>query len=365
LLQQSFGDFFSSAYKRAQTTGLKKSFEARDSAGLQATAGAQLGHPDFEHLKVGERKEAQGVVFFLDIRGFTKLSFVLPNDELLWILQALTEAAIKSVIQFGGHVIEFTGDGIMAVFGDSHTAAESAGFAALDATAFLMKGVQDYVNPQLESLGTEPVRIGVGMEFGDILWSRIGILNTTQVKPISEATFLAGKLSCGGKTKAWEAMVGANLAAWIPDDFKVPAPKYKFTANGVEYSRDLFLFKWDQFGSANRTGGGELRKRLLGHKLASNIQKPPYLVGLKILTEAGYDVVFDMSTDCPHLVVNLDRNTNLQAILTFESNSPHSVPSVFLRQNGHLERIDVEADQWVQSGADLVALLAGVRKAWS
>jgi len=365
LPEQSFEEFFSNAYKRAQTTGLRKSVEARDSAGFQVTAGAELGHPDFEHLKVGEKKEAQGVVFFLDIRGFTKLSFVLPNDELLWILQALTEAAIRSVIQFGGHVMEFTGDGIMAVFGDSRTVPEIAGFAALHTTAFLMKGVQDYVNPQLQRLGTEPVRIGVGMEFGDILWSRIGILNTTQVKPISEATFLAGKLSCGGKTKAWEAMVGANLAAWIPDDFKEPAPKYKFTANGVEYSRDLFLFKWDQFGSANQVGGGELRKRLLGHKLASNIQKSPYLLGLKVLTEAGYDVVFDMSADCPHLVVGLDRNGDRAAILTFESNSPHAVPSVFLRQNGHLERIDVEGGQWARSGADLVALMAGVRKAWS
>jgi class 3 adenylate cyclase len=363
--EQRFDEFFSNAYKRAKTAGLRKSVEARDSAGLQVTAGAELGHPDFEHLKVGEKKEAQGVVFFLDIRGFTKLSFVLPNDELLWILQALTEAAIRSVIQFGGHVIEFTGDGIMAVFGDSRTVPEIAGFVALHTTSFLMKGVQDYVNPQLQRLGTEPVRIGVGMEFGDILWSRIGILNTTQVKPISEATFLAGKLSCGGKTKAWEAMVGANLAAWIPGDFKVPAPKYKFTANGVEYSRDLFLFKWDQFGSANQVGGGELQKRLLGHKLASNIQKSPYLLGLKVLTEAGYDVVFDMSADCPHLVVGLDPNGDLAAILTFASNSPHAVPSVFVRQSGHLERIDVEGDQWARSGADLVALMGGLRKAWS
>src|SRR5579864_4411982 len=146
--EQSFEDFFSSAYQRAKTRGVTKVAEARDSAAsLQAGAAAKLGHPDFESLLVGETREGQGVILFLDIRGFTKLSFVLSNNELLWILQALTEAAVKSVIQFGGHVMEFTGDGIMAVFGDSQVSAEAAGFSALHTTAFLMKGVRDYVNP--------------------------------------------------------------------------------------------------------------------------------------------------------------------------------------------------------------------------
>lgn len=361
--EQSFDQLFSSAYNRAKATEFTKDAAMRESRTLLADVEAKLGHPDFEHLKVGQRAEGQGVVFFLDIRGFTKLSFVLSNDELLWILQALTEAAVKSVIQFGGHVMEFTGDGIMAVFGDLRTVSEVAGFAALHTTAFLMKGIQDFVNPQLQRVGTEPVRTAVGMEFGDILWSRIGILNTTQVKPISEATFLAGKLSSGGRTKAWEAMVGANLAEWIPEEFRVSAPKYRFVANGVEYSRDLFLFKWEQFGNENRLRPTEFRKLLLERKLTPNTQKSPYLTALKRLTETGYNVFLDESTDCPHLVVELDRERNLSAIVTFDSDSVRSIPSLFLRQSGHLEKIDIDPGHWAQSGGDLAAMMAAVRRA--
>lgn len=361
--EQSFQDIFSRAYDRAKTSRLAKGVDLREGLALDAGVGAELGHRDYEHLKVGEKAESQGIVFFLDIRGFTKLSFVLSNDELLWILQALTEAAVKSVIQFGGHVMEFTGDGIMAVFGDSRTASEAAGFAALRTTAFLMKGIQDYVNPQLERAGTEPVRTAVGMEFGDILWSRIGILNTTQVKPISEATFLAGKLSSGARTKAWEAMVGANLAEWIPENYRVSAPKYKFIANGVEYSRDLFLFKWEQFGKENQLRPREFRQLLLERKLTPNTQKSPYLSALKRLTESGYNVFLDQATDCPHLVVEIDKGRNLSAIITFDSGSVRSVPSVFLRQSGHLEKIDIDPGQWAQSGEDLASMMAAVRRA--
>jgi len=361
--EQSFQDLFSKAYGRAQTRGVRKTSELRESLAIDAEVGAQLGHPEFESLTVGETKEGEGVVFFLDIRGFTKLSFVLSNEELLWILQALTEAAVRSVIQFGGHVIEFTGDGIMAVFGDSRTAAEAAAFAALHTTAFLMKGIQDNVNPQLERVGTEPVRTAVGMEFGDILWSRIGILNRTQVKPISEATFLAGKLSCGGRTKAWEAMVGANLAEWIPEAFRVAAPKYKFVSDGVEYSRDLFLFKWEQFWSENRLRPREFRKLLLERKLRLSNHGSPYLAALKRLTEAGHTVFLDESTDSPHLVVELDNQRSVSAIVTFGSNFIGSVPSVFLRQNGDLERIDIDPVQWTQSGGDLASIMAALRRA--
>jgi len=325
--ERNFDQLFSSAYDRAKTTGFSKTAALRESRALDASVAAQLGHPDFESLKVGETAEDQGVVFFLDIRGFTKLSFVLSNRELLWILQALTEAAVESVLQYSGHVIEFTGDGIMAVFGDSRMASEESAFAALHTTSFLMKGIQDYVNPRLEHFGSEPIRTAVGMEFGDILWSRIGVLNRSQVKPISEATFLAGKLSCGGKTKAWEAMVGASLAEWVPDGFKMSAPKYKFVANGVEYSRDLYLFKWEQFGNENQLRPKESRKLLLERKLIARPQKSPYLTSLKLLTEAGYSVYLDESADCPHLVVELDRQRNLSAILTFDTNSPDAMPS--------------------------------------
>ena len=269
MAERAFKEIFSNAYSRARGgEDLAKSVQLRESRGFGIQAGASLGHPDFEHLQVGQTAMGLGVVFFLDIRGFTKLSFVLPNEELLAILQALTMASVVSVLQFGGHVIEFTGDGIMAVFGDARTLAEAAALSALHTTAFLMKGIRDDVNPLLLRSGTEAVRTGVGMEFGQILWSRIGLLGNTQVKPISEATFLAGKLSSGKFTAAWESKVGAELANWIPEEFKVSAGEYRFTLDKRTYSRDLYVFGWERFGQAYQSQAETLKGRMLARKLA-------------------------------------------------------------------------------------------------
>jgi class 3 adenylate cyclase len=270
MAERTFSELFSTAYDRARGKEVvAKSLQASEGRALDVAISVALGHPDFEHLQVGQTAKGRGVVFFLDIRGFTKLSFVLPNEELLVILQALTMASVASVLQFGGHVIEFTGDGVMAVFGDSRTVAELAAFSALHTTAFLMKGIRDEVNPRLVQNGTQPVRTGVGMEFGEILWSRIGILGNTQVKPISEATFLAGKLSSSKFTAAWESKVGAELANWIPGDFKAAAKKYEFTMDKRAYERELFVFKWEEFGLVYQSQAAALKKRLIERKLGA------------------------------------------------------------------------------------------------
>ncbi len=270
MADRSFKELFESAYGVARAQKVSRAMDMR--AMQESVAGTKaLGHPEYEFLQIGQAIEGKSLVFFLDIRGFTKLCFVYSNEDLLKILQALVESAVKSIAQFGGHTVEFTGDGVMAVFGDSKMSSEQASLAGLHCTAFLMKGVRDVVNPRLKAAGTDAIRIAVGMEFGDVLWARIGVLATSQVKPISEVTFLAGKLSTGKYTDSWEAKVGENLAEWIPDEFKDKAKRYEFVLDKRIYSHDLFLFKWQKFGEALQSNADGLRKRLLARRVGPGV----------------------------------------------------------------------------------------------
>jgi hypothetical protein len=87
------------------------------------------------------------------------------------------------------------------------------------------------------------------------------------VKPISEVTFLAGKLSTSKYTDSWEAKVGENLASWIPEEFKEKAKRYEFVLDERTYSHDLFLFKWKRFGEEFHSNADQLRKRLFERKI--------------------------------------------------------------------------------------------------
>jgi len=276
---QSFKELFESAYGTARAQKVARAMDSRILKESISAARA-LGHPEYEFLQIGQSADGKCLVFFLDIRGFTKLCFVYSNEELLRILQSLVEASVRSIAQFGGHTVEFTGDGVMAVFGDSQMSAEDASFAGLHCTSFLMKGVRDVVNPRLKAAGTEPIRIAVGMEFGDVLWARIGVVSTSQVKPISEVTFLAGKLSTGKYTASWEAKVGENLAAWIPDEFKEKVKRYEFVLENKTYSHDLYLFKWQKFGEEFQANMDGLRKRLLARKVGAGLLTAARTLGI-------------------------------------------------------------------------------------
>jgi class 3 adenylate cyclase len=63
----------------------------------------------------GERKQV--TVMFADMEGFTSLSERLDPEEAYTIMDQVYEILIHKVHDYEGTVNEFTGDGIMALFG--------------------------------------------------------------------------------------------------------------------------------------------------------------------------------------------------------------------------------------------------------
>ncbi len=223
-----------------------------------------LGHPLYNDLELGETFPGDLIVFFLDIRGFTKLSISIDNQELVRILQAVSAASIYCVLQYGGFVAEFTGDGIMAYFGGRNTNEEDA-FNALKTTSLLMKGIKETVNERLNLYGDETVKVGMGLEFGNVLWTRIGLPDTNQVKPVSEVQFIAGKSSC--QSGAWEAVIGSNIAEWVPDIYKDKYDTYSFQRNKKPYQYERFLFNWNKFYNDYNVESDVLKSSLMENKL--------------------------------------------------------------------------------------------------
>src|SRR6185437_6113091 len=133
---RNFQESFQNSFRKARP--ITKDAAVLESLAAEGTV-ATLGHPEYINLKPGQSKTARAVVGFVDIRGVTKLSFALAADELLRIIQSLTEASIRAIHEGGGYIGEFTGDGVMAYFGDSATTDEEATLAALETVSLLFK----------------------------------------------------------------------------------------------------------------------------------------------------------------------------------------------------------------------------------
>ena len=74
-----------------------------------------LEHADEDHRLGGVRRE--GTVMFTDLRGFTSFSERLEPDRVVEVLNRYLAEMSEAIMDRGGTLVTYMGDGIMAVFG--------------------------------------------------------------------------------------------------------------------------------------------------------------------------------------------------------------------------------------------------------
>ena len=111
----------------------------------------------------GERREV--TVMFVDIRDFTPFAEANTAEDTVARLNALFEIVVPAVVDAGGHVNKFLGDGALAVFGAPNDLADHAD-AALSSAVAIHRLVAKRFGGEL--------RIGIGINTGVVIAGTIG-----------------------------------------------------------------------------------------------------------------------------------------------------------------------------------------------
>ncbi len=111
----------------------------------------------------GERREV--TVIFVDVRDFTPFAEANTAEETVARLNALFEIVVPAVVDAGGHVNKFLGDGALAVFGAPNDLADHAD-AAVNAAVLIQRLVAERFGGEL--------RIGIGINTGVVIAGTIG-----------------------------------------------------------------------------------------------------------------------------------------------------------------------------------------------
>jgi class 3 adenylate cyclase len=111
----------------------------------------------------GERRHV--TVMFVDVRDFTPFAEANTAEDTVARLNALFEIVVPAVVDAGGHVNKFLGDGALAVFGAPNDLPEHAE-AAVNTAELIQRRVD-------EQFGTE-LRIGIGINTGVVIAGTIG-----------------------------------------------------------------------------------------------------------------------------------------------------------------------------------------------
>ena len=111
----------------------------------------------------GERRQV--TVMFVDIREFTPFAEANPAEDVVARLNALFEIVVPAVVDAGGHVNKFLGDGALAVFGAPNDLADHAD-AAVSAAVLIQRLVEELFGGAL--------KIGIGINTGVVIAGTIG-----------------------------------------------------------------------------------------------------------------------------------------------------------------------------------------------
>jgi adenylate cyclase len=119
----------------------------------------------------GRAEPIRAVVWFSDLVGFTRISDTTNAANVLALLNDYAEAQVEEIEAQGGHVLKFTGDGILAIF--PHEDASVACKRALDAAAAQRARIGK-LNQRRAASGLPVTDTHVALHVGELLYGNLG-----------------------------------------------------------------------------------------------------------------------------------------------------------------------------------------------
>lgn len=142
-------------------------------------------------LMLGGKKRTL-TILMSDLRGFTALSERMPAQDLLSMLNHYLGEMTGIIQGHGGTIIEFIGDGIMAIFGapaPSETHAYDATACAVEMEARMAK-----VNAWNAEQTYPELEMGVGVNTGEVIVGNIGSERRTKYGVVGQHVNLCGRI---------------------------------------------------------------------------------------------------------------------------------------------------------------------------
>ncbi|MDA1100223.1 MAG: adenylate/guanylate cyclase domain-containing protein [Proteobacteria bacterium] len=154
----------------------------------------------------GTAASMRAVIYYADLRGFTPLAEQLPGPVLLRALDDYLDAMARGVLQRGGEVLKFLGDGVLAVFEISaddkecQVACRQGIAAGRDAFAAIRS-----LNAAREAAGQPTVELDLALHIGTVLYGNVGVEGRLDFTVIGPAVNEASRIEamCGDLDRNW------------------------------------------------------------------------------------------------------------------------------------------------------------------
>jgi class 3 adenylate cyclase len=162
-------------------------------------------------LRRGTGETIRAALLYADLRGFTALSEATEPAAVIAALDAWFDRVAGAVHAFGGEVLKFIGDGLLAIFPVTATNREACD-AALRAVIAAHAGMA-HLNKARQAQGLPALAFGAALHLGDILWGNIGAADRLDFTAIGPAVNLVSRLEGLCRPLGRSVLISGALAA--------------------------------------------------------------------------------------------------------------------------------------------------------
>jgi adenylate cyclase len=191
----------------------------------------QVQFQRFVPAEVVERLTGDGAVtaparrtvtmLFADLRGFTALCDRLDPAVTLAMLNGYFQCMSEAIARHHGHVTEFMGDGLLALFGalePNPWQARDSVLAALEMRAELTR-----YNQELSAQSLPELRFGIGIHGGEVIAGVMGAAELNKFGVTGDAINVASRVEGLTKEHKVDLLITAEIRAALDERFHVRA----------------------------------------------------------------------------------------------------------------------------------------------
>lgn len=168
-----------------------------------------LGKESILDIKLGDQTQKNMSILFSDIRNFTAMSENMSAEENFAFINNYLGTMVPLVRENNGFIDKYIGDSIMALFPGSPDDALNTAIAML----IKLRGYNDTNKARLHRL----IRIGIGINTGNLMLGTVGEENRLDGTVISDAVNLTSRIESLTKSYGTAILISENTYASLTD----------------------------------------------------------------------------------------------------------------------------------------------------
>jgi adenylate cyclase len=192
-------------------------------------------------VKRGDGQTIEAVIWYSDLRGFTRASDRLPRDDIIGLLNDYFGIMGEAVTAAGGEILKFMGDGMLAMLPIASAGERKAVAARATEAALAAQRMFAALNLMRVTAGEPAVRFGLALHVGEVMFGNIGASARLDFTVIGPAVNHAARLERLCAELDRPIILSSALAALLPQhevmalgrhflkDIDEPQPVYGLT----------------------------------------------------------------------------------------------------------------------------------------